>query len=519
MGNFISFAEWGINNLDENFLNKYWDWDKNELNPYEISYGSDKKVWIKCQDKDYHNSYLVACNHFKSGRRCPYCSKTSGKCHPLDSFAQYHIDNTDSNFLEKYWDYERNTVNPYEISPSGNSEVWIRCQEKSYHGSYKVTRNHFTDRNSRCPYCHNKVHYFDSLGFLYHNIAKMIVEDERNGITWEDTYKIAPNNNDYFYFKCLKCNRYNNKKKKLSNIQNFGHFCEFCSDGVSIPEKFMMNLLNQLNVDFITQYSSNWSNNKRYDFYIPGLSIIIETHGRQHYEGVLYGKNLKEEQENDEYKKELALKNGIEKYIVIDCRESTLNWLKENIIKELNNIFNLNNINWENVWEESQNSLCAQVWELWNEGLDRRSIADKIGINKATVTRYLKKGKECNICDYTEDESRKRTWANTSDEEKNKISEKISTSLKGKCKGINGNTSKLYKIIDLNGNETIMCGNQIYNSNKQIGFLNITKGTFDKYIKPYNNIDILRIEENFRTRKTIEKLKPFNGWAIIQIND
>lgn len=57
MGNFISFAEWGINNLDENFLDKYWDWDKNELNPYEISYGSHKRVWIKCRNKDYHNSY------------------------------------------------------------------------------------------------------------------------------------------------------------------------------------------------------------------------------------------------------------------------------------------------------------------------------------------------------------------------------------------------------------------------------------------------------------------------------
>lgn len=407
MGEFISFAEYHIKNTDPNFLEKYWDWDKNEFNPYKIRYSSGKKVWIKCQHKNYHGSYEIQCNHFNRGNRCPYCSRKR-KVHPLDSFAQYHIDNTDKDFLEKYWNYEKNTVNPYEISPSGDSFVWIKCQEKGYHGSYKVTCNHFTGRNSRCPYCHSKIHFFDSLGFLYHDIARMIVEDERNGITWEDTYLIAPNSNKSFYFKCNNCGFKKKKKKKLCDIQSFGYSCEYCSDGISIPEKFLANVLNQLNVDFITQYNPSWIDNKRYDFYIPDLNMIIEVHGKQHYEGIIQRKTLKEQQDNDEYKMKKALENNIEKYITIDCRCSVFDWLKNNVYKQLNIYFNLDNINWNMVWGNCQNSLCVYSWELWNEGFNRRYISDKLKIHPNTVSRYLKKGKECGVCDYTEEEMRKR---------------------------------------------------------------------------------------------------------------
>lgn len=368
MGNFISFAEWGINNLDENFLDKYWDWDKNELNPYEISYGSHKRVWIKCRNKDYHNSYEIECKGFtRANRRCPYCANK--KVHPLDSFARYHIDNTDPDFLEKYWDYKKNTVNPYEISPKSGKQIWIKCQEVNYHESYKIGCKEFTNgcrcpycntslshkihpldsfaqyhidntdskflekywdyekntvnpfevgtnshikiwikcqnvdyhesyvincndftRGKRCSYCARKnVHYFDSLGFLYHDIAKMIVEDKRNGLTWEDTYKIAPYSSKKFYFKCLNCKNDSRNKKQLCQIIRQGFSCEFCSDGLPITEKFLTNVLEQLNINFITQLNKrqyDWCNNKKYDFYIPNLNMIIETHGVQHYKSL-----------------------------------------------------------------------------------------------------------------------------------------------------------------------------------------------------------------------------------------
>ena len=47
-----SFAQWGIDNLGEDFLKKYWDYEKNKISPWKIAKGSNKpKVFIKCQKK------------------------------------------------------------------------------------------------------------------------------------------------------------------------------------------------------------------------------------------------------------------------------------------------------------------------------------------------------------------------------------------------------------------------------------------------------------------------------------
>lgn len=53
-------------------------------------------------------------------------------------------------------------------------------------------------------------------------------------------------------------------------------------------------------------------------------------------------------------------------------------------------------------------------------------------------------------------------------------------------------------------------------SNKKL--LNISERCFAKYIEPYNSIDITRIRYKSKTTdKLKEKLKPFDGWKIIEI--
>ena len=122
--------------------------------------------------------------------------------------------------------------------------------------------------------------------------------------------------------------------------------------------------------------------------------------GIQHYEESPRGRSLKEEQENDVYKKELALNNNVENYIVIDCRYSTFEWLKKNVIKELDNIFNLNNIDWNKIWINCQKSLVIQTWELYNQGMSTKEIAKELNIGKTTVRRYLHKGNEIGKCKF-----------------------------------------------------------------------------------------------------------------------
>ena len=181
-------------------------------------------------------------------------------------------------------------------------------------------------------------------------------------------------------------------------------------DTIPIPEKFMINTLKQLNIEFITQLSKKtfkWCKNYKYDFYIPSLNMIIETHGEQHYteKGWI---NLKEVQINDDNKMNLAFDNKINHYLIVDCRYSKFKWLKENVIKALSPYFDLSNINWDKVWESCQENRCKEVWKLWNEGKSIREILLITNISRSAVYNYLLIGKEIKVCDYSIEESKKR---------------------------------------------------------------------------------------------------------------
>ena len=220
---------------------------------------------------------------------------------------------------------------------------------------------------------------------------KMTIIDYRNNndidVQFEDGTIVEHKQYDNFLKGSIAHFSYHNKNNKEKNK----YF-----DGVSLPEKFTINILKQLNVDFLVQLTKTtfeWCNNYRYDFYIPSFNMIIETHGMQHFEKGFEccgGRSLEEEQENDKFKKELALNNNIDNYIIIDCRYSKFDWLKENIIKELSPYFNLSNIDWELVWENSLKNLILETKRLVEEGYSNVEIAAILGVNKHTIKVYKK---------------------------------------------------------------------------------------------------------------------------------
>ena len=117
-------------------INKIWNWEKNNelgINPYEITYGSTKYIWVYCLDNDYHNydiynnkiGYKTTCNSFSCGRRCPYCCNFHGRVHYKDSLA-YKYPN-----VAKMISIPENNLtfeDCYNISPKGNSiKYYFKC--------------------------------------------------------------------------------------------------------------------------------------------------------------------------------------------------------------------------------------------------------------------------------------------------------------------------------------------------------------------------------------------------------
>lgn len=231
----------------------------------------------------------------------------------------------------------------------------------------------------------------------------------------EDLYKYTDKSSKKVIAICPDCG----SEKKISirdlNLQGLG--CPKCGDGISYPQKISYSILEQLNLNFETEYSPIWSKPKRYDFYFNynNEEYIIEANGRQHYENHGFdncgGRPLDEEIENDLIKKELALSNGIKEdnYIVIDCRKSKLEFIKQNILNSnLSKMFDLSKIDWLKCEEYTCSNLLKQACDLWNSGIHSTvEIGSLLKLDGSTIRKYLIKGTKVNLCKYNSVESKR----------------------------------------------------------------------------------------------------------------
>lgn len=144
-----SFAQYAINKFGDDVMNLYWDYNKNTADPFELPHNSKTSIFIKCIDVDYHGSYETNTSVFLSGARCPYCNHK--RIHPRDSFANYYIQKYGDDFLDKYWDYDKNKLDPWCISIQTNKDyIYLKCE---LHKSYKILPSNFYKNGFSCPDC------------------------------------------------------------------------------------------------------------------------------------------------------------------------------------------------------------------------------------------------------------------------------------------------------------------------------------------------------------------------------
>lgn len=340
--------------------------------------------------------------------RCGSCAQKMLKRGYENSLENWAKTNNKEYLLEEYSD--KNNDSPSEIPYSYNGYRTWNCKKCMSEFDSKVGNR--TVGNTNCPYCvGQKVNHTNCLWTTHPEIAKLL-EDPPKG------YEITAGASNKEFFTCPECKDVS--LKYVRNVVRFGLGCTKCSDGLSYSEKFFIKFLSQLGVNFKTQVSFDWSQNRRYDFYL--LNCIIEVHGEQHYkESFKYmdrGRTLKEERENDALKEALAKGNGIDEYVIIDCRKSNMEWIKENILQSnLNLMFDLSNINWLACHEFACNTLVKTVCDIYNNGIKvTTEIAKIVGLERSTVGRYLKQGVKLNWCDYDPKHPAKpkvEIWANS----------------------------------------------------------------------------------------------------------
>lgn len=219
-------------------------------------------------------------------------------------------------------------------------------------------------------------------------------EDAHNGVS--SSKKIE--------FVCPCCNKI--YVRSICDIVHSGRVpCVTCSDGFSYPEKFMANVLSQLNIDFKYHVKEPWTQSYIYDFVFDynNWKYIIETDG-----GLGHGHNEISDRTKqktiliDKTKDDIARKNG---YIMlrIDCNYNDNNryeYIKESIYTTLSSMFDLSCVDWEKCHLSSLESKFKLVIDCYKSGtkyLDELEVST--GIKQRTIIKYLREAMNTGILD------------------------------------------------------------------------------------------------------------------------
>jgi len=275
-----SLYEYCTENKRQDILD-LWDYKLNDATPKDISFSTTQEYYFLCS-KGLHKSELKRITYLTNSK--------SVKCIACNSAAQWLIDTFGDGAVERYWDFSKNIYDPWTLPKMSNKTVWIKCQEKEYHGSYEILLSGFVMSEHKCPYCDMKrVHPLDSLGSVYSESLRYW--SSANFLT---PFDYSPKSNSTCAWKCknhLHKEYYRSPKEEVKA----GFECPICSTmktTSSYQEKFENYMRNSYpNYSVLHEFNCNIipinpkTNRKlRFDNEIVELRLIVEINGLQHYE-------------------------------------------------------------------------------------------------------------------------------------------------------------------------------------------------------------------------------------------
>ncbi|MES9772475.1 zinc-ribbon domain-containing protein [Priestia megaterium] len=127
-------------------LSKQWHPTRNgELMPSHCTYGSNKKVWWKCNQG--HEWQAKIGDRAIKGQGCPFCAGV--KVDKTNSLATLCPD------ISKQWDFEKNkNLSPENLTKGSGLKVWWKCNEGHEWQATVVSR---TSRGYGCPFCSGRL--------------------------------------------------------------------------------------------------------------------------------------------------------------------------------------------------------------------------------------------------------------------------------------------------------------------------------------------------------------------------
>lgn len=192
-----------------------WNYDKNgNLTPDDITYGSRKNVWWKCEKGHTWQARVNQRIRKKVDGGCPYCS---GKCTGDDNNLEYLYPN-----IAREWHPTKNgETKAKDVTPGTNRKFWWQC-DKGHEWEASVVGR--VAKKSNCLYCCGYlVEYSESFEAKFPDLAKEW-DNEKNDIKPSE---VMPNSHKRVHWKCAEGHMW---KVQVYN-RSRGSDCPGCSIG------------------------------------------------------------------------------------------------------------------------------------------------------------------------------------------------------------------------------------------------------------------------------------------------
>lgn len=265
-----------------------WHPTKNgNLTPTDVSVGSNRKVWWKCQNE---HEWQASIGNRNNGNRCPYCSNKK----ILIGFND--LATLNPNLASEWHPTLNGNLTPQMVSLKSNKKIWWRGKCGHEWKSLVSVRS----SGNGCPYCsnHKLLTGFNDLSTVNTELSKEW-NFQKNGILLPT--QVLYNSNKKVWWKC----RYGHEWQAIVISRNNGSGCPVCNqrNKTSFPEQCIYYYLKKLFPDSLNRDMKALQGKMELDIFIPSIMTGIE------YDGSYWHtkKNLKRE----EKKYELCKSNNI----------------------------------------------------------------------------------------------------------------------------------------------------------------------------------------------------------------
>lgn len=192
-------------------LMKQWDYEKNELNPTELSAKTSKKGWWKCPRG--HSWQANIKNRVLSNCGCPYCA--SKKIMP----GFNDLCTTEPKLADE-WDFDKNSgLTPEMVTRHSGIVAWWRCS-KGHSWDMSVSKR---TTGYNCPFCSGKrvLAGYNDLLTLNSQLADEWDCDKNTLLPSQ----VTVSSGKHVFWKCSKGHSW---KAKIVSRNHCGTGCPYC---------------------------------------------------------------------------------------------------------------------------------------------------------------------------------------------------------------------------------------------------------------------------------------------------